>query len=104
MEDLIMAKKTNQRMFHIPSAKNVCEEAETKQLLNCIDKINAAKRKGEMSCSLLSGTNHYLTADNEQQLLEAGYDLIKSFYEHDHSYYLKAIFDENATGSLTIDR
>lgn len=99
-----MAKKrANQRMFHVPNAKNVCLVAEAKQLLNCIDKIESAKNSGCMSCFLLAGETHYLTAENEQRLLEAGYDLIKKYYDFDHSYILKAIFDESATGRLIIE-
>lgn len=104
MEDLLMAKKkTNQRMFHVPSAKNVCLDAEAKQLLNCLDKIENAKKNGNMSCYLLAGENHYLTVENERRLLEAGYDLIKKYFDFDRSYFLKAVFDESATGNLTIE-
>lgn len=104
MEGLLMAKKKiNQRMFHVPNAKNVCMDAEAKQLLNCLDKIEKAKKEGNMSCYLLAGENHYLTKDNEQRLLNAGYDLIKKYFHYDHAYFLNAIFDESATGRLIIE-
>jgi hypothetical protein len=99
-----MKNNKRQQEIHVPKAANVKEETSRKQLINCIDKIEEAKRNGNTSCYISSCTQHGdLTEEVKSKLLEAGYNLIWRYFKFDNSYSTIAVWDDHATGKLIIE-
>lgn len=94
-----MSKTKNIKEIHIPKAENVREDTNKKLVINWIDKIDEAKRDGEIWC-YVSASSGGVTKYVVQKFIDAGYDIYFAHFMHDGSWFVKVHWEDGCCGRI----